>query len=312
MMTTTEEVALSDTSRSFRRASNNEYAFRVPTPPRIIIPPPAVNSQESANGLRVTSVSTIDGRGPDLAFLASINGGELITQNAGLEWTYEKRRDAQMVTPYLYLGPHSAAKNRDFLNKTNITMLLAVKQAGMPVNAAARIANEMGIAFHTVDIRTPQDLISSFPRASDLINDHLSTVNNRAQAGECDLQHGKVLIFCESGNEKSAAVVVAWIMEMLNLDFLRAMQFVQGQRFCVNFDDHLKTVLQSYGDILSARRLVALDGARRPSQHSQPAQSSSKRSLDTTYDEDMELDTIMDADILRFEGRTHVPFESID
>ncbi|KAF4302459.1 putative fmi2 protein [Botryosphaeria dothidea] len=312
MMTTTEEVALSDTSRSFRRASNNEYAFRVPTPPRIIIPPPAVNSQESSNGIRVASVSTIDGRGPNLDFLARVNGGELTTQNAGLEWTYEKRRDAQMVTPYLFLGPHSAAKNRDFLNKSNITMLLAVKQAGMPVNAAARIANEMGIAFHTVDIRTPQDLIASFPSASDLINAHLAEVNTRIQAGECDLQHGKVLVFCESGNEKSAAVVVAWIMEMLHQDFLRAMQFVQGQRFCVNFDDHLKTVLQSYGDILSARRLVALDAASRTSQYSNVPQSSSKRVLARTYEEDMEVDTVNDDDIARFEGRINIPFESID
>lgn len=191
-------------------------------------------------------------------------------------------------------------------------MLLAVKQAGMPVNAAARIANEMGIAFRTVDIRTPQDLIASFPLASDVINDHLADVNARIQGGGCGLQHGKVLVFCESGNEKSAAVVVAWIMEMLNLDFLKAMQFVQGQRFCVNFDDHLKTVLQSYGDILSAKRSVALDCAARPPQHSFSVQSNSKRTLDTTYDEDMDVDTVDDADVLRFEGRTHVPFESID
>lgn len=104
MRTATEEVALSDTSRSFRRASNNEYAFRVPTPPRIIIPPPAVNSQETPTGLHVTSISTLDGRGPNLNFLARINGGELTTQNAGLEWAYEKRREAQMVTPYIFLG----------------------------------------------------------------------------------------------------------------------------------------------------------------------------------------------------------------
>lgn len=191
-------------------------------------------------------------------------------------------------------------------------MLLAVKQAGMPVNAAARIANEMGIAFHTVDIRTPQDLIASFPRAADMVNAHLADVNARIHAGECHLQHGKVLVFCESGNEKSATVVVAWIMEMLDVDFLRAMQFVQSQRFCVNFDDHLKNVLQSYGDILAAKREVALDSAHRLPQQHVPLQSSSKRTLDSTYDEDMDVDTVSEADVLRFGGRAHVPFESID
>lgn len=99
-----EEVALSDTSSTFRRAGSNEYAFRVPTPPRIIIPPPAHNLVEALESHRVTSVAAIDTNDPDVSFLATINNGELPTQGAGLDWTYEKRRDAQMVMPYIYLG----------------------------------------------------------------------------------------------------------------------------------------------------------------------------------------------------------------
>ncbi|KAK8223974.1 protein-tyrosine phosphatase-like protein [Phyllosticta capitalensis] len=315
-----EEVALSDTSSTFRRAGSNEYAFRVPTPPRIIIPPPAHNLVEALESHRVTSVAAIDTNDPDVSFLATINNGELPTQGAGLDWTYEKRRDAQMVMPYIYLGPHNAAKNRDFLSQENITMLLAVKHAGTPVNAAARVANEMGILFHTIDVRGSQDLIASFPRITRAVNTHLAQVQQRVWSGELPLQHGKVLIFCESGNEKSAAAVVAWMMEMLDLDFLRAMQFVQCQRFCVNFDDNLKIVLRTYGDILNARRQVeaakrvAVFGANGnigQSSHVPNHQVGSKRTINNE-DEDMDMVYAETDDVLRFQGRDYVPFESVD
>lgn len=318
-MSMIEEVALSDTSSTFRRAGSNEYAFRVPTPPRIIIPPPAHNLVEALESHRVTKVEAIDDSGPDVSFLASINDGELPTQGAGLDWTYEKRRDAQMVMPYMYLGPHNAAKNRDFLSQERITMLLAVKHAGTPVNAAARVANEMGIVFQTVQVRGSQDLIASFPQITGIINTHLAQVQERVRCRELPLQHGKVLVFCESGNEKSAAAVVAWMMEMFDLDFLRAMQFVQCQRFCVNFDDSLKIVLQTYGDILDARRQVAaakhgtalVVSPAAGSAHGAFHQVGSKRTIQEE-DDDMDMVYAPSDDVLRFQGRDYVPFESVD
>ncbi|KAF2137178.1 uncharacterized protein K452DRAFT_200078, partial [Aplosporella prunicola CBS 121167] len=284
------------------------YAFRVPTPPRIIIPPPAHNMESVAN-LQVTNVSTIDRNGPDVSFLALINQGLLESQNAGLEWTYEKRREAQFVTPYIYLGPHSAAKDREFLVNTGITMLLGIRHGATPVNAARRIAQELDITFTTVDVLNPQELVHSFPASTSIINAHLSKVQSRIQSGQgSGAEHGKVLVFCESGNEKSAAVVVAWMMEMLNLDFLRAMQFCQTQRFCVNFDDNLKLILQSYGDILDAKRQVA---SSRRELTTGLSQSGSKRSLDLTPVEDMDVDATTDDDMARFEGRDYAPFQDV-
>ena len=67
---------------------------------------------------------------------------------------------------------------------------------------------------------------------------------------------GKVLVYCESGNDRSAALVAAYIMEMYGLDLVRTIQLLQNQRFCVAFDDEMKALLGNYADLLAARRDV--------------------------------------------------------
>ncbi|TKA80860.1 hypothetical protein B0A55_02337 [Friedmanniomyces simplex] len=282
------------------------YSYRVPTPPRIVVPPPALNSDAlpeiTLNALRSTN------------FLNSINYNNLVTQNALLEWTYERRREAQMVLPYLYLGPMTAAKDERFLSgqagrvpgQGGITMVLGVRQKhsfeSKLMNGALRKAQGLGIECRTVDLASNQDLIQSFPETTALINDHLARVHQTSG------QVGKVLVFCESGNERSAGVVAAYLMEThTDVDFIKAMQLVQAQRFCANFDDAMKRLLQGYWDILRAKRQVAaVDAAGNsggmfavatgtPTSASRP-----KRSLQGDEDEEMEGTT--HDDVERFDS----------
>ena len=119
-------------------------------------------------------------------------------------------------------------------------------------------------------------------------------------------------MFCESGNERSAGVVAAYLMEThVDVDFIKAMQLVQAQRFCANFDDALKRLLQGYWDILCAKREVAaVDGrasgfngvANGYGNHT----AKGKRSLQR--DEDEEMDGMGGDDWQRFSGRTFAPF----
>ncbi|KAG9619567.1 phosphatases II, partial [Aureobasidium melanogenum] len=113
------------------------------------------------------------------------------------------------------------------------------------------------------------------------------------------IPNAKVLVFCESGNERSAAVVAAYLMEILaDVDHIKAMQIVQAQRFCVNFDDNVKRLLQGYWDILQARRTTAnFSTSGRP-----------KRLLERDMDHDgMDIDESGD-DGERFQSRTFAPF----
>ncbi|KAF2456157.1 hypothetical protein BDY21DRAFT_348079 [Lineolata rhizophorae] len=127
------------------------------------------------------------------------------------------------------------------------------------------------------------DTIASLPEAARVINTHLWDVRRRydsawsfldtvAQAGHCagDVNYGavaeearlmppmgKVLLFCESGNERCCTVAAGWLMQhVADVDFTRAMQIVASQRYCANFDDATRNMLRSFWDIIKARRAV--------------------------------------------------------
>ena len=116
---------------------------------------------------------------------------------------------------------------------------------------------------------------------------------------------GKVLVFCESGNERSAAFVVAFIMNIYGLELIPAIQYVQSQRFCVAFDDDLKFMLNSYQEILKAQRSLG-DAPAAP-------QPKPKRRRDEIEDEDGDVDMLGQGDDeARFGGRTaFVPFQAV-
>ncbi|KAK5175828.1 uncharacterized protein LTR77_000968 [Saxophila tyrrhenica] len=278
-------------------------AYRVPTPPRIIVPPPALNQDH----LPDITLNTLDS-----AFTTSVDQKNLITQNVLQEWTYERRREAQLILPYLFLGPMTSAKDETWLRKEGITCVLGVRQKGAfeskLMNGALRKAAEMGIEHYTVDLGGHQDLIQAFPSTSAHVQNHVKHML------ESTGQMGKVLVFCESGNERSAGVVAAYLMEAHEgVDYIKAMQFTQAQRFCVNFDDGVKRLLQGYWDILCARRQVAAqstDSQAVNGSANTAVQSTPKRSLQR--DEDEDIDGMGGDDVERFGGRTFVPFVDVE
>lgn len=278
------------------------YTYRVPTPPRIVVPPPALNS----DAIPDIAISAL--RNSSHQFLSKVNYANLISQNAPLEWTYERRREAQSILPFLCLGPMTAAKDKDWLQAQGVTMLLGVRQKHSFHSKLMRLtaADQLGLEYHTVDLASNQDLIQSFPSTTALINNHLGRVYT-ASGGS---QLGKVLVFCESGNERSAGVVAAYLMETHeDVDYIKAMQLCQAQRFCVNFDDGMKRLLQGYWDILCAKRAVE-PNTQEASATSPAAPAKPKRGLERDRDDDDEMDMDGDQqdDVERFGGRAFAPF----
>lgn len=251
------------------------------------------------------------------------------------QWRYEDRRKAQLVLDFLYLGPLSVIRDRAWLQKEGITMLLAARDAAMAqarMMSLDKAAAELGIEAAYVDVASRQELIRSFPAAVAKINDHLLRVY-KSQArhvvmGEgqqvtaidtSTFRRGKVLVFCETGNERSAAIVAAYVMAMYGRDVISTIQFISAQRFCTNFDEETKYLLQSYGDILEAKRMTARAVQQAIPQHStiqhenippnlaaaavNPA--SKKRGIEDTMDEDEKGE--FDIDVGRYEDR--IPFQ---
>lgn len=209
-----------------------------------------------------------------------------------------------MILPFLYLGPSSAARDTKFLAKEGITMLLVIRDS---MSAFARLlsgekaAAELGIEADAIDVASNMQLIAAFRPGTKTINDHLlrvykHRVNNGADPNDTATR-GKVLVFCESGNERSAAFVAAYLMSTYSIDLISAIQFVQGQRFCVAFDDALKSLLANYQDLLNAQ--LQIMGTGRPG--SPAFDAGSKRRRERDEDSDMDMDQEDDRE--RFGGR---------
>ena len=300
----------------------------MPSPPRLNVPPPALDARGMPD-LHLGHGGAIDFESNGFAnveFLKTVTHDQLVTTNSMLDWKYEQRRQAQQILPFLWLGPVTAARDADFLKSQRITMVLAVRNT---LSAQARLlgskaAAALGIQSKTIDVAGHQELIAAFPRAIETINLHLSEAYQAEQSHlvltngpHIQKAPGRVLVFCETGNERSATLVVAYIMAMYSTECVKAIQIAQAQRFAVSIDDSLKHLLQTYESILKAKRDVVQAGIGGSGQfstlgqqndaNSRPRQNS-KRTLDDTYDE-MEIDG-HEGDRARFEERTaSAPFQ---
>ncbi|KAL7627979.1 hypothetical protein AAE478_002175 [Parahypoxylon ruwenzoriense] len=302
------------------------YATRPPSPPSILIPPPVLlNANEPIKLL--PSYANIDPTSLSVDDLEIItqNHKEQIAHDSAINWTYESRHVAQPILDFLYLGPSSVARNRQWLRETGITMLLAARDAqmaGIRLMAVDKVAQELGIKAEHVDVSGYHELIRAFPSTVRKINDHmldvyrgqaLDNMNLDVQSGSMAVnpgtfRRGKVLVFCETGNDRSAGVVVAYLMSILGMSMVQACQFVHFKRFCVSLDDHLKQLLKTYEDILIAERTVhrheLTDGSTQVKK--------TKRGFQDIIDADEEVGgTATDQD--RFLGRqAFAPFVDVD
>ena len=221
---------------------------------------------------------------------------------------------AQQILPFLYLGPMSAAKDQNYLQREGITMVIAVRNT-MSAQAkllGSKAAQDLGIDTKTIDVAGNQELIAAFPVAIEAINSHLSAMYQQDQSrltqaaavGQFTPQSipGKVLVFCESGNERSATLVTAYIMAMYSTDLIKTIQIVQAQRFAVAFDDSLRNLLLTYEMMLKAKRDVVQADSRSlgapgglvdsgaSMESDNRSTKGEKRRFDSTYNDDMEVD----------------------
>ncbi|KAL8677001.1 MAG: hypothetical protein Q9186_006536 [Xanthomendoza sp. 1 TL-2023] len=299
------------------------WSYRVPSPPRVFIPPPAMdfNGRPDLQFHHHPNSHDFESSGfGNSEFLKTVTYGNFMTSHTMLNWQYEWRRKAQQILPFLFLGPITAARDPNFLRDNGITMLLAVRDI-KSVNAkllGSRVAQELGIPCSTVDTSGNQELIAAFPRGIETINAHLSDMYKRSQlnpATDTASVPGKVLVFCETGNERSAAMVVAYVMAMYSVDVVKAIQVVQAQRFATAFTDSLKTLLETYDSMLQAKRDVvqcgrysgrgnASTGLGPPTSSQGKMRKCSKRTLDDAYDDEMDMDgEVMPYDEARFARR---------
>ncbi|KAI9671640.1 MAG: hypothetical protein M1831_003168 [Alyxoria varia] len=296
-------------------ARRDDYASRMPSPPRIHIPPAYLDPLSMP---KVNFISPIPGLFDGLNLNYPSDFGNL------LHWNYDRRHEAQEVLPFLHLGPRTACKDQDFLLQQNFTMVLAFRHVpGILVpnftqNAATpylQAARYLGIQTPEVEVGDFQQMVSLIPTLVDEVNDNLNTA--KRERGFI----GKVLVVCETGNDRAAFFTIAYLMHITDLELVPAIQTVHSARFCIVISNTLQHSLAAEHDRLTAKRQVAENSARYgPKQRKQsimcniPASdrgslSGRKRSfqheaVDGDQDAQMEVDNNQDP------ARSFAPFAS--
>lgn len=322
-----------------------DFAARPPSPPFLHVPSAFFENTHPSLALAPSPDSVASGSltAQDLHIIT--NGQTQHASNPSeTNWRYEDRRRAQAVLDWLYLGPSAAARDRAFLRREGITMLLAIRDGSMAqiqMLSIDKVSAELGIEAAYVDVPERPDLVRFFPAAVAKINEHLLRVHHhhhraQAQAQAPDGQmvivnnnndntnnndketsrRGKVLLFCETGNERSAAIAAAYLMALYGCPMVTAVQFVSARRFCINLNEDIKYQLRAFGDILVAERMTAqhrlVAGSSGQEVKLAPSSASStsaarKRPIDDTMDEDEDDEFAMDQD--RYENRAaFVPY----
>jgi serine/threonine/tyrosine-interacting protein len=270
---------------------------RFPEPPRLAIPPPVldyISGQPVLGSFQAQQARTHDYGSSEYGntvFLQVLRSSCNMTFNHGmLSWQYSMRRTAQPILPFLLLGPSTVARDVNYVRETGITMLISVRSA-----VAARLTprymdastfdSAAGLDTITLDLDTPFDLITRLPQTIKAMNDHLEGTCINDMPGKAAKINGKILVFCESGNERSIALVAAYLMTLFGLDVVGAMQIIQSQRFCIAPEDGMKNMLITFEDVLKAKKQVTTHtmGA------TNAVNKTLKRTIDTMYDDDDDM-----------------------
>ncbi|KAI0100983.1 phosphatases II [Nemania sp. FL0031] len=248
------------------------YTRRPPSPPHISLPVITPMNQPIKVMPRLDKVDPAFLSDEELAIITQ-NRLVYVPHDLAGTWTYEYRHSAQPILDFIYLGPATVMRNRQWLQEQGITMILGVRDArhaSLNLMNFDKVVQDLGIEAQYIDVSGYHELNGMFPSAIRLINNHMlhiyrdqamgksiaHTENGEGPINPANFRRGKVLVFCETGNERSATIVCAYTMAVFGLSAFEAMQLVSHKRFCASMDAEFKYALIAYEDILQAQRTV--------------------------------------------------------
>lgn len=201
------------------------------------------------------SISSVDPGTLTEEELHIITGGDydLKAVDRSVSWTYAMRHAAQSILKYLYVGPQSVMRDADWLRNEGVTMAVLAHDASFGVmieNFAQRCAAPLGIETVLVPVASSRDLMTSFDDIVRAINQNVVAVYRK------EGRRGKVLVTCQTGNDRATVIAAAYLMSVFGVGLVEAVNFVMAQRFCANFDEESKRCLEAWEAILRARKDV--------------------------------------------------------
>lgn len=272
--------------------------------PRVQVPPPSLDYRNGRPSFRVPG-NAYEGTSNEYGnptFLRALNAcHELAMNHMMLSWNYEMRRTAQPILPFLFLGPSNPAKDINFVKQNGITLMVAVRstkavQARPTFLDPSVFPSSAGLATMTVDFESPQDFMAKLRPTLRAINHHLESTCVKIPMQNVNDVRGKVLVFCESGNDRSPVLVAAYLMCVFGVSAFSAIHIIQSQRFCITMSDEMKNMLLALQEIIKAERQISAsnsasglsDERRDKENHSASLRRPVKRGVDDVYGTDVD------------------------
>ncbi|XP_072750243.1 serine/threonine/tyrosine-interacting protein isoform X2 [Anoplolepis gracilipes] len=169
----------------------------------------------------------------------------IIGLNRPEHWTYTMRRHMQEVVPGVFLGPYRAASRSNLHSLVNhgITHIICIRQS---IEANFIKPNfPLTFKYLVLDIADTmtENIIKHFKKVKEFIDESLSS-------------NGRVLVHGNAGISRSAALVVAYIMETYELSQVQADIIVRQRRFCINPNEGFIMQLREYEPIYKAEKML--------------------------------------------------------
>ncbi|XP_038823887.1 serine/threonine/tyrosine-interacting protein-like isoform X2 [Salvelinus namaycush] len=157
------------------------------------------------------------------------------------------RREMQEILPGLFLGPYSAAMKSklSILERQEITHLVCVRQDIEANFIKANFPHKFRYLVLDIADNPVENIIRYFPMTKEFIDG-------------CLASGGKVLVHGNAGISRSAALVIAYLMETFGVKYRDAFSHVQERRFCINPNVGFVHQLQEYEAIYSAKLTIKM------------------------------------------------------
>lgn len=205
-------------------------------------------------------------------------------------WKYDARHKAQSILPFLYLGPASVARDANYITQNGITMVIAVRSAQSARFQPrwldpSRFQACANLQTATFDVDGPFDLIQRIQPMLKVMTDHLQSHTLATQINNVTDIGGRILVFCESGNDRSPVLVAAYLMLVWGLAWHESLNLIHAFRFSVSLNGSMNDMLKTWEGIVGAERDTAHavgDSGSNVIGSSRKA----KRTLDDAYDSD--------------------------
>ncbi|GCB76610.1 hypothetical protein scyTo_0018357 [Scyliorhinus torazame] len=182
-------------------------------------------------------------------------------EDAG-DWMYPMRRAMQEILPGLYLGPYSAAMKSKLpiLEENGITHIICVRQdiEANFIKANFQEKFRIQICFPETHFLLIIDTPKLFALTSPVLIPNDTDQKTKEFIDGCLENGGKVLLHGNAGISRSAALVIAYIMETFGVKYRDAFTYVQERRFCINPNAGFVHQLQEYEAIYLAKLTIKM------------------------------------------------------